>query len=238
MILIYLCAGRGSRLPSKFRNKPKCLVEIKNKTLLERNENFFKFFKKKIIITGYKSNKLKKISKEFGFKIIHNKNFAQTNMVYSMFLANKSIDEDVVVCYGDIIFDSRITKLLKHKKNILPIYSKWLTYWKKRMKSDEISNDAENLTIKKNMVTNIGGKILKKNPKYQFTGIIKFQKKKFIELHRYFKFFKKKIDMTSFLNICIQKNKLKLNVAKYHSYWHEIDTKKDAIVAEKSKDFL
>ena len=238
MILIYLCAGRGSRLPSKFRGKPKCLVKIKNKTLLERNESFFKFFRKKIIITGYKSYKLNEISKKFGFKIVHNKDFAQTNMVYSMFLANKSIDEDVVVCYGDIIFDSKIINLLKNKKNILPIYSKWLTYWKKRMKFDEISNDAENLTIKKNMVINIGGKILKKNPKYQFTGIIKFKKKKFIELYKYFKFFEKKIDMTSFLNICIQKNKLKLNIAKYHAYWHEIDTKKDIIVAEKSKDFL
>ena len=48
MILIYLAAGRGSRLPIKFRDKPKCLVKINNKTLIERNKIFFKNFKKKI----------------------------------------------------------------------------------------------------------------------------------------------------------------------------------------------
>lgn len=47
MILIYLAAGRGSRLPIKFRDKPKCLVKINNKTLIERNKIFFKNFKKK-----------------------------------------------------------------------------------------------------------------------------------------------------------------------------------------------
>ena len=40
MILIYLAAGRGSRLPKEFRNNPKCLVEVKNKTLFERNKEF------------------------------------------------------------------------------------------------------------------------------------------------------------------------------------------------------
>ena len=47
MQLIVLSAGRGSRLPKKFRNKPKCLVEINSKPLLFYNDNFFKKFKKK-----------------------------------------------------------------------------------------------------------------------------------------------------------------------------------------------
>ena len=46
MILIYLCAGRGSRLPKIFRTRPKCLVKIRNKTIFEKNESFFRFFKK------------------------------------------------------------------------------------------------------------------------------------------------------------------------------------------------
>ena len=42
MQLIILAAGRGFRLPEKFRNKPKCLAVINEKTILEHNLNFFK----------------------------------------------------------------------------------------------------------------------------------------------------------------------------------------------------
>ena len=102
MILIYLAAGRGSRLPLKFRNGPKCLVKIKRKTIIERNKEFFKKFKKRIIIAGFKSHRINKIAKKFNFEIILNRKFTTTNMVYSMFLAKKKIKNNLVVCYGDI----------------------------------------------------------------------------------------------------------------------------------------
>ncbi len=237
MDLIYLAAGRGSRLPKKFRGSPKCLVKIKGKSLFERNERFFSFFDKKFIITGYKSHKLEKISKKYNFKIIKNNKYFKTNMVYSMFLANRFISRDVVICYGDIIFDYKIIKFLKKSNNYLPVYTKWFGYWKKRMTLKNILNDAEDLVIKKNIVISIGGKI-KKIPKYQYTGIIKLKKNKFKTLFNYFKLQDEKIDMTSFLNECIKEKKLKLNILKYNNYWHEIDNKIDIKIAEKSKQFI
>ena len=236
MILIYLAAGRGSRLPKEFRNNPKCLVKVKNKTLFERNKEFFNFFKKKIIITGYKKNKIQKLAKKMNFKIIHNKYYIKTNMVFSMFLASKQITEDVVVCYGDIIFNKEIIKILRTNKNILPIYVNWFKYWNKRMTYKKILNDAENLKIHKGKVTQIGGKIVNQLPKYQYMGIMKLNKKTFIKLSKFFKSQNPKIDMTSFLNECINKRKLKLNIKKYKSFWHEIDEKKDIIIAESSRE--
>ena len=64
MILIILAAGKGSRLPSNLRKKPKCMVKINNKPILEPNLNFFNKFKKKIIIKGYKNTYLKKFIKK------------------------------------------------------------------------------------------------------------------------------------------------------------------------------
>jgi len=238
MILIYLAAGKGSRLPLKFRNNPKCLVKINNKSLIERNEVFFKNFKKKIIITGYKNFKLTKIAKRYNFKILINKSFSKTNMVYSMFIARKKINDDVVVCYGDIIFDNKVIKLLKSNDNILPVNVNWLKYWRKRMNKKKILLDAENLEIKKNIITHIGGKIEKKLPNYQFTGIIKFKKKTFQILANFFKKQDIKIDMTNFLNLCIKEKKIKFITKKYNSFWHEIDTKKDITVARKSKHLI
>ena len=235
MQLIVLSAGKGSRLPQKFRDKPKCLVQLNSIPLLLYNKNFFKYFKNKIIVTGYKQLYLKKISKEIGFINIFNKDYSSTNMVYSLFLSKKLIKQDVVVIYGDVIFNSNIYKLLKPKKNILPVNINWLSNWKKRMSFKNVLNDAENLVLKKKFLLEIGTKINKKKlPKYQFMGIIKLKKESYLKCFDYFKTLKnKKIDMTSFINLCISNKIISLNIKKYGSYWYEIDTVSDHRLAEK-----
>lgn len=235
MQLIVLSAGKGSRLPNKFRKKPKCLVEINSKPLLTYNLNFFKKFNKKAIVTGYKYNHLRKITEKIGFKNIINKKYSSTNMVYSLFLAKKIITQDVVVVYGDVIFNENIFKLLKFKKNIIPVNTNWLKNWKNRMPMKKVLDDAENLFIKKNYLFEIGTKIRRKRiPKYQFMGIIKFKKKTFYKCWDFFKTIKNdKIDMTSFLNLCVKNKIMSLNIQKYCSYWYEIDTISDHKFAEK-----
>ena len=43
----------------------------------------------------------------------------------------------------------------------------------------------------------------------------------------------KKIDMTSFLNLCVKNNLISLETKKYKDYWYEIDTISDFKFAEK-----
>lgn len=236
MQLVILAAGRGSRLPKKFRDKPKCLVELNSKPLILYNDKFIKKFKKKIIITGYKRNSLSKIITTYNFININNKRFQYTNMVYSLFLARKFIRSDVVVVYGDVIFNDKIFEAIKTKDNILPVNIHWLNNWKNRMPLSKVFNDAENLTIKKNFVSEIGTKIDKKKiPKYQFMGILRLKKKTFIKCYTFFKKLKNnKIDMTSFINLCIKNNIFKLKISEYKDYWYEIDTTLDLKLAEKN----
>ena len=235
MQLIVLSAGKGSRLPKKFRKKPKCLVEIKDKPLLLYNSNFFNKFTNKVIVSGYKDNHLKKIAEQVGFRNIINEKYSSTNMVYSLFLTKKIIKEDVVVVYGDVIFNENIFKLLKLKNDILPVNVNWLKNWKKRMPIKKVLDDAENLIIKKGKLSEIGSKIEKdKLPKYQFMGIIKLKKTTFLRCYKFFKKIKnKKIDMTSFLNLCVKNNLISLETKKYKDYWYEIDTISDFKFAEK-----
>ena len=234
MDLILLSAGRGSRLSKKLRLKPKSLARINNKAIIEHNLKFFNKFKKKYIITGYKKNLLSHFAKKNNFKIVHNSNFKTTNMVYSMFLASKYINQDVLVCYGDIIFDPKIYNLFNSKENIIPLNLNWLKVWKKRMSNKNIKKDAENVTINKNYLTSIGGKIEKKYPKYQYMGIFKLKKKSYFDLKKFFRKIKNhKIDMTTFINTAIKNNKLKLKVKKYKSYWYEIDNERDLISTSK-----
>ena len=82
------------------------MVKINNKPILEYNLNFFNKFKKKLLLQV-----IKILSKKFiknKFKEIYNKNYTTTNMVYSMFLAKKYIDDDILVVYGDIIFNEDV----------------------------------------------------------------------------------------------------------------------------------
>lgn len=60
MQLVVLAAGRGSRLPKKYRYSPKCLVRIRNKEIINYNLDFLNKFNNKIIVSGYKKNILKK----------------------------------------------------------------------------------------------------------------------------------------------------------------------------------
>lgn len=235
MQLIVLSAGKGSRLPKNFRHKPKCLVEIKSKPLLLYNNNFFKKFSQKTIVTGYRQKYLKKVTERIGFKNIINKKYASTNMVYSLFLAKKLVHQDVVIVYGDVIFNENIFKQLEPKKDILPVNINWFKNWKNRMPLKNVLNDAENLFIKKNKLLEIGTKIDKnKIPKYQFMGILKLKKTTFFKCFNFFKKIKNdKIDMTSFLNLCIKNKIMSLKIQKYSNYWYEIDTVSDYKFAEK-----
>lgn len=233
MQLIVLAAGKGSRLPNKFRNKPKCMTEINGKSILEHNKSFFLKFNKRIIITGYKSKLINDYAKKNKFKIIKNKHYSSTNMVYSLFLAKKFVNDDVLVCYGDIIFDSKIFNVLNKFNNLVPLNMNWLSLWKKRMNTNLIKKDAENVKIKNKQLIEIGTKF-KKFPDCQFMGLIKISKNNFFVLENFFKSFcNKKIDMTNFLNFVIKNKICKFYVQKVKNFWFEIDTHNDIKITSK-----
>ena len=237
MILIYLAAGMGKRLRKISKDKPKCFTIINKKKIIDYNKANFSLFKKVLIVTGYKSNL---INKEFKLdkkiKLVHNKNYKITNMVESTFLVKKYIKKsDVVICYGDIIFNrSIIKKLIKiKKKNLMPLNSNWLNLWKKRMNYKNIIKDAENIKIKNNYISEIGTKIKKKLPLLQFMGLIKLSNKSFNNLFDFYKTKNRKIDFTSFINDSIKSGKIKINYFKTGKEWIEIDNVADIDVANK-----
>ena len=160
-------------------------------------------------------------------------------MVHSLLLAKNHIKDktDIVVCYGDIIFDINILKFFQNKnknKNLMPVNKNWLKYWKKRFRSNMIKNDAEDITIKKGELISIGARIGKNFPSQQFMGIFKISYKTFKKMGSiYLKNSNKKIDMTSFINLCIKNKEIKFKTKTYSKMWYEIDNLKDIKIAEK-----
>ena len=234
MKLIILASGKGSRLKNLTKNKPKSFVKIRGKSIIDRVLDNSKLFKKTIIVTGYKSSLIRKKYKNH--LIVKNNEFNKSNMVHSLFKSAKYVDCDVIVSYADVIYHgSIIRKLIKAKGTNIPLNKNWKTHWFKRMNYDEILNDAENVIIRENQIIEIGTKIKKDLPKYQFMGIIKISKKDFFKMYTFYKSLNNtNIDMTNFLNEFIKKKKGLIKVIKYNKYWFEIDNQKDLAVAKNS----
>lgn len=112
---IILAAGRGSRMGGLTNDRPKCMMEVNNKTVIQRTIDIFKYknINNIIVITGYKSDVLRKhlnsIDKKI--KIIENKIWNETNSIFSMFLAlhylknSIVIDSDIYINNPDCIKD-------------------------------------------------------------------------------------------------------------------------------------
>tara|TARA_B100000035_G_C21021744_1_gene564349 strand:- start:472 stop:1194 length:723 start_codon:yes stop_codon:yes gene_type:complete len=234
-----LCAGKGSRLKSKTTNLPKCMVRVNNKPIIDLSNNFRNKFKKTIVVCGYKKqiliDKFKNNSK-IDFAI--NKIYYKTNMVHSLFSIKKSKikNQNLVVCYSDIIFDPKIYKeFRKNNFTFLPVNINWLKLWKKRMNVKSIKNDAEDLITKNNKIISIGEKIKKRMPKYQFMGLMKIMNKDFFKLKKFYKKLNKNIDFTSFLNQAIKNKILNIRFIKSNIGWYEIDNLKDLKYVESVK---
>lgn len=232
MNFIILASGRGSRLNQLTKNKPKCLTIIKNqKTLIDFISQNFKDSDNKIISIGYKSNLIKKHLSDKSINYVKNKNFSNTNMVESLMLCKKKLKKkDLIIVYGDIYFDQKILKKIRNLKgNIVAVNSNWLKSWKQRyLTLDKIKEDAENLVVEKGKIKNIGDKIGKKFPKFQYMGILKIKHRTFIKLEKFYKkLHNKKISLTHFIDESIKANIAEYKYSIFKNYWYEVDNVSD-----------
>ena len=174
MNVIILAAGEGKRLRPLTNDRPKCLIEFHGKTLLDRQVSVFQRcgIDNICVVTGYNDHMFKNSDLEY----VYNENFLSTNMLKSLFCAEKKITESTIVSYGDIIFEEKVLRnLIDAEDDFSVIIDKnWEEYWKLRF--DNPIDDAESLILDHDCITNIGQKvddISKING--QYIGLMKFQ---------------------------------------------------------------
>ncbi|MCI8548788.1 MAG: phosphocholine cytidylyltransferase family protein [Bacilli bacterium] len=138
MKVIILAAGRGSRLGERTKDRPKCMCTLQGRTLLDRClESLEQAGVSKGdtgIVTGYRSD----MFHVPGVTYFHNEVWEQTNMFYSLTMAEEWLKrEPCIVCYSDIVFSPRAVQALADSTAPLAItsYSGYWELWEKRMEN-------------------------------------------------------------------------------------------------------
>lgn len=239
MRAIILAAGEGTRLRQYTEDKPKCLVEYMGKTILDYQLETMREcgIDDIVVVTGYKAEKVKRE----GLRYVLNENYDSTNMVYSLFCAKEYFDDDIIVSYGDIIYEKSILEQLMASQSefALAVSTNWKDLWSLRMEDPLL--DAE--TLKLDDLGNV--KELGKKPKSyddiegQYMGLFKLSTQ---ELKRIESFYNKldrkaKYDNRDFNNMFMTSFIQSYIDARYvvaailvDGKWLEIDTNNDLAI--------
>lgn len=147
MKALILAAGQGTRLRPLTEDRPKCLVELAGKSLLERQATVLRRagVNDLTVVSGYRADQIAAL----GFATRVNQRFASTNMVATLFSAEDLMvdGQDLLICYGDIVYEDRVLSslLAVNAPVTVMIDRQWLRYW--RIRLDDPLADAETLKL-------------------------------------------------------------------------------------------
>ncbi len=124
-------SGTGSRMGKLTENCPKCLVKLPNgETILSHQLRILSEcgITEAVITTGKYTSEIIAESEKFGSMnliFVENPRYAETNYIYSMYLAAKYSDDDILMLHGDLIFEKEVIRfLLNSQKTDLCMYEK------------------------------------------------------------------------------------------------------------------
>lgn len=176
MKAIILAAGSGKRLGKYTKNLPKCMLNLNGKTLIERQIDTLRKagIGDIIIVKGYMAEKIQVP----GVKYYISTDYSSTNMVETLFKAEQELNDEVIVCYADILYDKKIIeKILATNFDIgVTVDDDYWDYWTARLKNPEV--DIESLVVEDGKIIEIGDTNCPVDKaKVRYVGLIKFSKK-------------------------------------------------------------
>jgi choline kinase len=232
---IILAAGRGSRMKSLTDERPKCMVELRGKTLLEwqlaalRDAGISEI----AIVTGYK----RELLAEQGLIEFHNPRWAQTNMVSSLACAQAWLqDEPCIVSYSDIFYSpAAVQSLMTCKASLAVTYDpNWLALWTERFGDPLL--DAETFRLNADdTLAEIGNKPRSVDDvQGQYMGLLRFTPEGWAEVVRLRSVLtpeqSDKVHMTNTLQQVIDAGRVPIQAVAYSGEWGEVDSAEDLFV--------
>jgi len=176
MKAIIIAAGSSSRLLPITNDKPKCLLEVAGKTIMQRQLEVLRQcgIDDIVVVRGYK----KEMINYSNIKYYENTDYKNNNILRSLFYAESEMNDEFVFSYSDIIFEkSALEKLLQSQAEIsLVIDIDWLSSYEGRQQHPV--SEAELVKVEGNRIVKIGKDIVSPNESSgEFIGLAKFTKK-------------------------------------------------------------
>lgn len=172
---LILAAGRGSRLGNLSDDRPKCLVELHGRPLLEYQMAALRHggIREIGVVRGYRGEMIDR----HDLICFNNERWAETNMVMSLATAACWLRAGpVIVSYADIFYRSGVVSSLAAAPGQLVIsYDRsWRSLWGRRF--DHPLADAETFRVDRNgRLLEIGGKTSRiEDIQGQYMGLLKF----------------------------------------------------------------
>lgn len=177
MRVIFIGAGRGSRLMPTTENEPKCFARVQGKRILDWNlEAFAENGVEDIcFIGGYLIDTVREDYPQFTFR--HNDDWANNNILASLMYAEDLMDEPFICCYSDTLYSSNlISGILASEHDItLSADTGWIERYKDR--TEHPADDAEKITVQDGVVTRVHREIAPAEAWGEYTGVARFSVK-------------------------------------------------------------
>ncbi|MDR0556445.1 MAG: phosphocholine cytidylyltransferase family protein [Treponema sp.] len=255
MRVIILAAGQGTRLRPLTDNMPKCMVPVSGKSIVNRQIDVMKRCGVReediLIVCGYRHEVLREHLSGVNVSFCLNKEYETTNMVYSLMCARDEMRDDIVISYGDIIYEEEVLRKVldvSYPASVV-VDDDWHGYWNER--SEDPLSDAETLKIDaEGVLTEIGQKAKSLSGiESQYIGLMRFQQTGLtslvaladeaerrsaanIPLWRTTRVYRK-MYMTDLLQGLIDSGAA-LHALRIKRGWFEIDNYNDLLIAEKT----
>lgn len=240
MKAIILAAGRGSRMKTLTEERPKCLVELYGRPLLEWQLAALKDagIGEIAIVTGYK----RELLAGRGLVEFQNPRWAETNMVASLACAGEWLrDEPCIVSYSDIFYEASAPSLLMETDAELAITydPNWRVLWESRFE-DPLS-DAETFKMDPSgVLLEIGQKPARiEDIQGQYMGLLRFTPAAWIKVEALREsldeHMRDRLDMTGMLQRLIVGHGARIHALPYEGRWGEVDSAEDLAVYEKNR---
>lgn len=235
MKAIILAAGRGSRMKGLTDERPKCLVELRGKSLLDWQLEALREagISEIAIVTGYKHELLS----NRGLVEFHNPRWAETNMVLSLACAQEwLLAEPCIVSYSDIFYEaSAVESLMTSGAYLSVTYDPyWLKIWEKRFGDPLL--DAETFRLNSGKIlAEIGNKPKSvQEVQGQYMGLLRFTPDGWREVLRVRAGLSAaecdRMHMTGTLQRVIEAGHIAIEAIPYELSWGEIDSAEDLTV--------
>jgi len=182
--VIIPAAGEDPILKPILGDKPKAMLKIAGKTLLERQANNLcaNNLTDITVITGYAKDKMR----AEGVTFHENKNYKNGTELHSILSAPEKLNNGFIMLYADILFEENIiAKLLDCQEDIVLVVDNTIQYHKPeagKIQDFVISKNKQGLARRnirysyQNLITNIGNEIQPTASTHEFIGLAKFSR--------------------------------------------------------------